>query len=184
MADRAHIEEVEAQAALFVLGSLPAEEAARFEQRLAAGCPFCQAEVHGCEQAVAALASSVPQVAPPDAARARLLAQIGAPKAADKRAPGGGLLVRADDTDWNPSPVPGVRTRRLYEQKTLLVRMAPKTSYPAHQHAAAEQCLVLEGSVTSDGVTAYAGDFTYMPAGSQHAPLYSQDGCLLLIAYT
>ena len=65
-----------------------------------------------------------------------------------------------------------------------LVRMAPKTWIPAHDHGEAEQCLVLEGSVTSDGVTAFAGDFTYMPAGSSHHPLYSEDGCLLLIAYT
>ena len=61
---------------------------------------------------------------------------------------------------------------------------APQTSLPAHPHGEAEQCLVLEGSITSDGVTANAGDFTYMPPGSSHHALFSQDGCLLLIAYT
>jgi anti-sigma factor ChrR (cupin superfamily) len=97
---------------------------------------------------------------------------------------GSGILVRSDDSAWQQSPIPGVQLRHLYEQKTLLVRMAPKTSYPAHQHHAAEQCLVLEGSISSDGVTAYAGDFTYMPAGSSHHPLYTEEGCMLLIAYT
>ena len=65
----------------------------------------------------------------------------------------------------------------------MLVKMAPNTSFPRHEHAHEEHCLVLEGSITSDGVTAYAGDFTYMPRGSSHAPLHSKDGCLLLVAY-
>jgi quercetin dioxygenase-like cupin family protein len=184
MADRNHIDEVEEQAALFALGALPAEEAARFEQRLAAECPLCRAELRECVRAVAALAVSVPEVAPPAGARARLLERLGVQEPVAKSAMGSGTLVRAAHTEWQQSPVPGVQVRHLYEQKTLLVRMAPKTSYPAHEHPEAEQCLVLEGSITSDGVTAYAGDFTYMPAGSSHHPLYSPDGCLLLIAYT
>ena len=65
----------------------------------------------------------------------------------------------------------------------MLVRMAPKTYYPGHPHHTDEHCLVLEGTLAADGVTAYAGDFTFMPAGSKHSPLYSETGCLLLIAY-
>ena len=114
----------------------------------------------------------------------RLLARLGVQRSAENSRMGSGTLVRASDTEWQQSPITGVQLRNLYEQKTLLVRMAPKTSYPAHEHHAAEQCLVLEGSITSDGVTAYAGDYTYMPPGSSHHPLYSPEGCLLLIAYT
>jgi anti-sigma factor ChrR (cupin superfamily) len=184
MADRKHIEEIEEQAALFALGALTPDEAAQFKQRLAAECPLCSAELQGCEQAVAALALSVPQAAPPPQARLRLLESLNGKRKARKSEMGSGTLVRADDTEWQTSPIPGVKLRHLYEQETLLVRMDPKTSYPAHDHPEAEQCLVLEGSITSDGVTAYAGDFTYMPAGSSHHPLYSETGCLLLIAYT
>jgi mannose-6-phosphate isomerase-like protein (cupin superfamily) len=184
MADRTQIEQIEEQAALFALGALPPEEAERFGRRLAAECPLCRAEVNGCAPALAALALSVPELAPPPSARARLLQSLDGKRAVSKPMMGVGTLVRADNTDWQKSPIPGVQVRNLYEQKTLLVRMAPKTSYPAHEHPEAEQCLVLEGSITSDGVTAYAGDFTYMPAGSSHHPLYSENGCLLLIAYT
>jgi quercetin dioxygenase-like cupin family protein len=66
----------------------------------------------------------------------------------------------------------------------MLVRMAPKTFLPRHDHPLGEQCLVLEGSIRSDDMVAEAGDFTFMPAGSTHPPLYSETGCLLLIAYT
>ena len=187
MSDTLHIEEVETQAALYALGALPKEEAALFEKRLKAGCPFCLSEVQGCGQAVAALRVVAPEVAPPPSLRARLLESIGAPQEESKpkqRTMGDGILVRGGDTDWKQSPMPGVEMRPLYGKKTLLVRMAPKTSLPPHDHNEAEQCLVLEGSITSDGVTAYAGDYTYMPAGSHHHPLYSEEGCLLLIAYT
>jgi anti-sigma factor RsiW len=184
MADRIHIEEIEEQAALYALGALPPEDAARFEHRLAGGCPLCGAELQRCRQTVTALPLSAAEVAPPPALRARLLERIAAESPRKPLTMGDGLLVRAGDTDWVTSPFPGVEFRHLYKKKTLLVRMAPRTSLPAHPHGEAEQCLVLEGSITSDGVTASAGDFTYMPAGSSHHPLYSHEGCLLLIAYT
>ena len=187
MADPIHIEEMEAQAALYALGALPKEEAALFEKRLKAGCPLCQTEFQMCAATAAAIQLAAPEVAPPPRLRARLLESIGAapeskPSAETKM--GDGILVRAGDTGWTQSPMPGVEIRQLYQKKTMLVRMAPKSSLPMHPHQEAEQCLVLEGSITSDGVTARAGDYTYMPAGSTHHALYSEEGCLLLIAYT
>ena len=182
MADRTHLDEVEEQAALFAIGALPPEEAMLFKQRVAAGCPLCQAELRECGQAVTALQLSVSEVAPPPDLRGRLLQRIEA--SASKSQMGPGIVVRPGDTEWKPAPVPGIDVRFLLGRKTMLIRMAPKTSYPKHEHSTAEQCLVLEGSVSSAGVTAYAGDFTYMPAGSTHEPLYTEDGCLLLIAYT
>lgn len=186
MPDRSHFDEVEEQAALFALGALPPEEANLFKQRIAAGCPLCQAELRECGQAVTALQLSVPEVSPPPGLRGRLLERIGAPPAAPRKAAtmGEGMVVRPGDTEWKKAPTPGIEFRYLLGKTTMLVRMAPKSSYPVHKHSAAEQCLVLEGSVSSSGVTAYAGDFTYMPAGSTHQPLYTEDGCLLLIAYT
>jgi mannose-6-phosphate isomerase-like protein (cupin superfamily) len=185
MPDNIHIEEIEEQAALFALGALPAEEAMRFEQRLAAGCPLCRAELQACERTVTALPLSIPEVEPRPGLRARLLQRIGGREEPKTKSPfGQGAIVRPGDTEWEQLPVPGVQRRALLGGKTMLVRMAPKTWLPAHDHAAAEQCLVLEGSISSEGATAYAGDFTYMPAGSSHQPLYSEEGCLLLIAYT
>ena len=94
-------------------------------------------------------------------------------------------LVRKDDSGWLPMPIRGVRVRPLLGEKTLLVRMEPDTVYPEHEHAQAEQCYVLEGSITdSDGITAYAGDFVCMAAGSKHRPIHTETGCLFLIAYT
>jgi len=185
MADKNHIEEIEQQAALYAIGALPPAEARLFEQRLSGGCPLCQAEVRECGAAVTALQLSVPEVAPPAALRARLLESIGAGREKSRKGSpmGVGRIVRPDDTEWTTA-APGIAVRMLHGQRTMLVRMEPKSSFPPHDHSAAEQCLVLEGSVSSAGVTAYAGDFTYMPSGSHHGDLHTDDGCLLLIAYT
>ena len=93
-------------------------------------------------------------------------------------------MIRANEVTWTPSPFPGVEMRLLHERKTMPVRMEPHARIPAHPHASAEQCLVLEGSVSINGLTAYAGDYTYMPAGSTHDDLYSESGALFLIAYS
>ena len=185
MAKLSHLDIVQEQAALFALGSLPPAEAAPFQQRVNAGCPLCCAELRECNEVVSLLPLTAPEVAPPPALRNRLLDRVGGgEKRLGYSVMGPGRLVRPEDTDWEPAPIPGVHVRRLHEGRTMLVRMAPRTVYPAHPHKANEQCLVLEGSITSEGITAYAGDFTFMPAGSTHEPLYTEAGCLLLIAYT
>ena len=179
-----YFSQVEEQAALFAVGALPANEAKQFQRRVDAECPLCTTELEKCESVTAMLPFAIEEVAPPPALRARLMDRIAGPRKKSFTAIGDGRLVRSDDTEWESCPIAGVRLRKLHGEKTLLVRMDPKTVYPAHPHPGAEQCLVLEGDIQSDGVTAFAGDFTYMPAGSKHDPLYTENGCLLLIAYT
>jgi anti-sigma factor ChrR (cupin superfamily) len=180
MADRSLIQQIEDDAAMYILGALSAEDAARFEQRLASGCALCQAEVRTCENTVAALAASVAPAAPAADIKQRLLDQItqGQPEKVVME------IVRADHAGFVPTPMPGIQIRYLKGKSTFLVRMAPQTHLPAHEHKYNEQCLMLEGSVSGDGQTAYAGDFVFMPAGSLHKPLYSEDGCLFLITYS
>jgi hypothetical protein len=191
MSNKAHLDEIEEQAAMFALGALPPEESHQLQQRVAAGCPVCRAMLGDFGRTVATLALAAPPAEPRPELRARILRSVGAPVASPAPAPvgegtafGEGTIVRPDDTAWVPASYPGVQYRALRGRRTMLVRMRPNSWLPAHDHAAAEQCLVLEGSIRADGVTAVAGDYTYMPKGSHHQPLYSPEGCLLLIAYT
>jgi hypothetical protein len=179
MADGLLIQQVEDDAAMYLLGALSAEDASRFEQRLAAGCALCTAELRSCENTVAALAASVPPVAPPAELRQRLLDQI-----SQVQSQTGMTIVRANEAGFVQTPMPGVQIRYLKDKSTFLIKMAPKSHLPAHEHKFNEQCLMLEGSVSGDGQTAYAGDFVYMPAGSLHQPLYSEEGCSFLITYS
>jgi anti-sigma factor ChrR (cupin superfamily) len=185
MAKRAHLREIEEQAALYALGALGPDEAGKFGKRLAAGCPVCRAELAEFQAVADSLPLSAPEAAPRPEVRRRLMERIGggAPATSAKPAPTAGTLVRPGDTAWIPALAPGVEIRPLLGKKTMLVRMAPGTYLPEHEHSYGEQCLVLEGTVRSDDMEARAGDFTFMPAGSTHAQLYSETGCLLLITY-
>jgi mannose-6-phosphate isomerase-like protein (cupin superfamily) len=181
MRSRPGATEIESEAALYALGALPAKDADGFRQRVAAGCSLCTGLLEDCEQVVTLLPLTAPEVEPPTRLRARLLDSI---VAEPRPALSEGILVRAGDTAWQDAPAPGIQYRPLHGSKTMLVRMAPKTWLPEHDHHLAEQCLVLEGSVKSDDVTAYAGDYVYMPAGSHHSALYSETGATFLIAYS
>lgn len=180
---QAHCEECHATAALYSLGALPRDEARQFEQRLASGCPLCSAAMEECAEVAELIAMSVPAVEPPPQLRDRLLERIGA-GAAPAPVSEEMTLVRQGESRWRRMPIPGVEMRQLLGDRTMLVRMKPGTSYPEHEHALAEQCYVLEGSITdSDGITAFAGDFVCMAAGSTHRPIHTDDGCVLLITY-
>src|SRR5262245_33494173 len=159
---------------MFALGALPREEAEAFGQRLAAGCPFCKSQVDEFSAGLSTIPLSIPQVEPPPRLRARLLESIAQTDHASPTGPA--TLVRAHETPWRPSPFPGVELRYLYKRDTMLVRMAANSRIPAHPHAKAEQCLVLEGNISSNGLTASAGDFVHMAAGSMHHDIDSRDG--------
>ena len=186
MPRKSRTDEIEGDAALYALDALPSAEAEKFRQRLAAGCPLCQGLLNDCRETVAFLPLTAPDAAPSPALRELLLSRITGearpPATASKMTDG--LLVRAGDTEWLDMPSPGVHYRQLQGAKTMLVRMAPNTWLPAHEHKFAEQCLVLEGSIRSDDVTVGAGDYICMPAGSVHSAVYSDTGALFLIAYS
>jgi mannose-6-phosphate isomerase-like protein (cupin superfamily) len=179
-----YIEDCRTAAALYSVGALPPGEALQFEQRLKSGCPFCVGEYAAYACVADEFALSAPARDPQAAVRQRIFNRIGV--SADVRSANHGMkLVRGGATGWVPLPFSGVEVRPLLGRETLLVRMQPGAVYPAHEHKHAEQCYVLEGSVTdSDGVTAFAGDFVCMPAGSTHQEISTQTGCVFLLAYT
>ncbi len=177
------LEDCAVEVALFALGALPEENARAVEQRLRSGCPFCLAKAEHYALVAEQLALSVSPVQPPPELRSKLLNRI---KSGETSA---ALLehrkvVRVDESAWVKMPIPGVEVRPLIGQKTFLVRMQPGAVYPKHDHPHAEQCLVLDGSITdSDGLTLHAGDFIVMSRGTSHDPIRSTTGCTLFIAY-
>jgi anti-sigma factor ChrR (cupin superfamily) len=177
------LEECAVDAALYVLGSLTLEKATAFEQRLRSGCAYCCAQAEEYIAVAEHLAMSVTPVEPRADLREWLLNRI---KPRDKAPlPSEHMkIVRSDEAPWVKLPFPGVEIRPLIGDKTLMVRMQPGAVFPQHDHPHAEQCYVLEGSITdSDGVTLLAGDFVVMSSGIQHEPIRSETGCTLFIAY-
>jgi quercetin dioxygenase-like cupin family protein len=63
---------------------------------------------------------------------------------------------------------------------TSLVRLAADTRFPAHNHPAGEEVLVLEGEVEIGGHHLVSGDYLYTLPGGKHA-LSTKGGCLILV---
>ena len=114
-----------------------------------------------------------------DRMRARILNRA---KAAP---PDGTLTVRAREGLWQDY-APGVQIKILHQEPklssmTFLVRMAPGSVAPAHDHTQEEQCLVLEGEASMGEHILHAGDWHVALPGSTHHNFSSRTGCLLLI---
>ena len=114
-----------------------------------------------------------------DRMRARILNRA---KAAP---PDGTLTVRAREGLWQDY-APGVQIKILHREPklssmTFLVRMAPGSVAPAHDHTQEEQCLVLEGEASMGEHILHAGDWHVALPGSTHHNFSSRTGCLLLI---
>ncbi len=180
------------QVALYALGALEGSDAVEVEAHLAL-CSVCRREVDSLRFVVDALAVAGPTAEPPERLRHRLLARIRAAGSVQTwkawvpdtvRQPL--LVVKRDEGAWEPTGVAGVAVRRLFvdpeaDRVTMLVRMAPGTSYPSHRHAGVEECYVLEGDLHSHDFEMRAGDYQRLEGGSVHGVQATREGCLLFI---
>lgn len=127
-----------------------------------------------------ALAASAPAAEPGSHVRRRLLAEAAAPAA-------GFRVVRGDDPGgWMPHPVPGIAMKVLAVDQqrgyaTLLLDVAPGTRFPPHHHGGAEECYVVSGTLFNAGQKLYAGDFIHADADTDHAELWTEEGCRVIL---
>jgi anti-sigma factor ChrR (cupin superfamily) len=184
-------------AALYAAGALPADEEARYEAHVAAGCARCQAELRDLDAVIRALAEGIAPAVPQPATRQAVLQRLASPAAPSPLrehlqpapapvSPDVLTIQRAASAEWQPSAVAGVSIRVLHvdadnNQFTALVRMAPGASYPAHVHRGPEQCLVLEGDLHVGEEIMGPGDYQLASSGSRHGVQHTRDGCLLFI---
>jgi anti-sigma factor ChrR (cupin superfamily) len=95
-------------------------------------------------------------------------------------------VVRPQDAEWVPSPMPGVERLMLdriggeVARATSIVRYAAGSRFSQHSHGGGEEFLVLDG-VFSDELGDYpAGTYVRNPIGSAHAP-HSREGCTIFV---
>lgn len=178
------------QAALAAAGAIPWEDAA---------AP--QAELRSFAPVVQMLAGAVAPVNPPARVRAELLAKIASDASdASSNKPSPQVwktwaavpeidelyIRRTNEGTWEQTGVSGVSVRQLFVDRpgnriTMLVRMAPGSSYPRHVHDGPEECLVLEGDLSVGDTVLHPGDYQRAAAGSRHGVQSTNGGCLLLI---
>ena len=95
-------------------------------------------------------------------------------------------LLTPDAWEWVDSPQAGVRRVMLdrvgdeVAVATSLVRYAPESRFPRHDHARGEEFIVLEGEFADEHGRYPPGTYVRNPPGTHHAP-FSDPGCLIWV---
>lgn len=96
------------------------------------------------------------------------------------------VLVRSEEMDWVPSPMPGVERRMLdrvggeVARATTIVRYAPGSHFSAHTHDGGEEFIVLKGVFQDEHGDYPAGSYLRNPPTSRHTP-GSGPGCEIFV---
>ena len=172
-------------ATLDALGLLSADEAACYRRLLArAGGDVAEADFN--RDAASMLALGLEPVAPPAAAKQQILAAIRKRGELDNSLPEKSRTIRAGEGRWYRQAVEGLDVMPLSVDRergiaTILMRLAPGTILPAHDHRGAEESYVVSGSCRIGSVPLKKGDFHHVDAGQHHGSVVSDEGCTLLL---
>jgi anti-sigma factor ChrR (cupin superfamily) len=64
---------------------------------------------------------------------------------------------------------------------SMLVRLAPGASYPAHTHAGVEELHLLDGELWIDARKLFPGDYNHSAPGAGDERVWSETGCTCLL---
>ncbi len=96
------------------------------------------------------------------------------------------VVVKFDETDWVPSPMPGVERKMLdrigaeVARATSIVRYTPGSAFSAHTHDGGEEYLVLDGTFRDEAGDFPTGTYVRNPPTSRHTPS-APDGATILV---
>jgi anti-sigma factor ChrR (cupin superfamily) len=172
-------------ATLDALELLSADEAACYRRLLArAGADVAEADAD--RDVAAMLALAIEPVAPPAEAKRQILDTIRRRGELDESLPQKSRTIRAGEGRWYRQPVEGLEVMPLSVDKergiaTIMMRLAPGTILPAHDHQGAEESYVVSGSCRIGSVALNRGDFHHVDAGQHHGTVVSDEGCTLLL---
>ncbi|MGE3282610.1 MAG: cupin domain-containing protein [Alphaproteobacteria bacterium] len=166
----------------YIAQALAASEVAAAEAHIAS-CPDCQRELESLRPVVDSFAVWPTDVLRPTTSlQARLAARI------------------AEETGREPVPPPpsqwsepewqqvatGIEYKLLATDEerrrvSMLVRLAPGASYPAHTHAGVEELHLLDGELWIDERKLCPGDYNYGAPGAADERVWSETGCTCVL---
>jgi hypothetical protein len=163
-------------AARFAMGALsPGERSDAERQRLSD--PALDGMIDDCEAIMAPLAGMAGNLAPPPGLKRSVMAAVA--QAGRFEAHGKQLHPFASGS-WR-NVFPGVDMKRLWASGPKLMRCAPVSVIPAHQHFEDEHLVVLSGDFVLEGRRFCLGDHLFSPRGTRHGEGTTETGCVLLI---
>ncbi|GEA12385.1 cupin domain-containing protein [Alteromonas sp. KUL49] len=97
------------------------------------------------------------------------------------------VIIKPDDYEWRQSPMIGVERMFLdrigdeVARATSIVRYAPNSEFPSHQHDGGEEILVLDGVFADEHGEYPSGYYLRNPIGTAHRPRVGASGALLFV---
>lgn len=99
---------------------------------------------------------------------------------------GSRVVVRFAESDWVPSPAPGVERKMLdriggeVARATTIVRFAPGSAFSAHTHDGGEEFIVLDGVFQDEHGDFGVGSYIRNPPTSRHTPAAAEGATIFV----
>ena len=166
--------------------ALAASEVAAAEAHIA-WCPDCRRELESLRPVVDRFVSWPTDVLrPPTSLQARLARRIAEETGKKPMLP----PTRPSEQAWTEPEweqvAPGIECKLLAtdadrDRVSMLVRLAPGASYPAHTHAGVEELHLLDGELWIDERQLFPGDYNYGVPGAGDERVWSETGCTCVL---
>jgi ChrR Cupin-like domain len=166
----------------YALQAVPASELPGIEAHIAS-CPDCQQELKSLRPVVNQFVSWPTDVLRPSTSlQARLALRIAAETCKEPVLP---RPTAWSEPEWE-QVAPGIQCKLLAtdterHRVSMLVRLAPGASYPAHTHAGVEELHLLDGELWIDGRKLLPGDYNYGAPGAGDEQVWSETGCTCVL---
>ncbi len=166
----------------YALDVLPAAEAAAAESHIAS-CPKCRTDLAALRPLIDRFAAwPTDVVRPAGSLRERLAERIAGKVGAKPLVP---KLPQWAEPAWE-NVAPGIECKLLATDEdrhrvSMLVRLEPGASYPAHTHAGVEELHLLHGELWIDERKLFPGDYNYGEPGTGDDRVFSETGCTCVL---
>ena len=171
--------------------ALAASKIAAAEAHIAS-CPECRRELESLRPVVDRFVAWPTDVLRPTMSlQARLAVRIAAETGKEPVLPPSPLGEQARDErtwlepEWE-QVAPGIECKLLAtdterHRVSMLVRLLPNASYPAHTHAGVEELHLLDGELWIDERKLFPGDYNYGAPGAGDERVWSETGCTCVL---
>jgi ChrR Cupin-like domain/Putative zinc-finger len=166
----------------YALQVLPASEVGAVEAHIAS-CADCRRELESLRPVVNRFVSWPTDVLRPTTSlQTRLALRLAEETGKQPVLP---PAQRRSEPDWE-QVVPGIECKVLAtdterHRVSMLVRLAPGASYPAHTHAGVEELHLLDGELWIDARKLLPGDYNYGAPGADDERVWSETGCTCVL---
>jgi anti-sigma factor ChrR (cupin superfamily) len=166
----------------YALGAVPASEEAAIEAHIAV-CADCQREFDSLRSVLKRFVAWPTDVLrPAPSLQTRLALRIAEETGTASVLP---PARRWSEPEWE-KVAPGIECKLLatderWHRVSMLVRLAPGASYPAHTHAGVEELHLLDGELWIDDRKLVPGDYNYGPPGAADYRVWSETGCTCVL---